>query len=475
MSDNITQIAYLLGAAILILGLKRLSGVKTARRGNQLAALGMLVAVATALVEVGKIDYGYVIAGLVVGTLVGVVLATRVQMTSMPELVALFNGLGGAASALVALSVMFDWLNTSGEMNNVSDSMGVSWTISVVASIIIGALTLTGSLVAYMKLDGKMSGNPVLLPGRHVINGLVFLGTLACAGYLGSQADSASTTTLCVVGVTALSLALGWLLVIPIGGADMPVVISLLNSYSGIAAAMTGFVLHNNLLIISGSLVGASGLILTRIMCKAMNRSLANVLFGGFGAEETSGGGGGGQKGYTTVKECAPDEAAAILESSGSVVFVPGYGLAVAQAQHAIRELAEFLEEKGVSVKYAIHPVAGRMPGHMNVLLAEANVPYEQLIEMDDINPEFKNTDVAIVVGANDVVNPLARNATDSPIYGMPILDVDQARTTFIIKRSLSPGFAGIDNPLFEAENSLMIFGDAKGVLEQMTKDLREL
>ena len=474
MTETITQIAYLLAATILIIGLKKLSGVKTARRGNQLAALGMLIAVVTSLIEVGKIDYGYVIAGLVVGGLLGAILATRVQMTSMPELVALFNGLGGAASALVALSVVFGWMDSSTDQN-VSQAMGADWTVTVLASIVIGCVTMSGSLVAYLKLDGKMSGNPVLLPARHLLNGVVFLGTIGCAVYLGATSETDSTNTLCVAGISVLALLLGWLLVIPIGGADMPVVISLLNSYSGLAAAMTGFVLHNNLLIISGSLVGASGLILTRIMCKAMNRSLANVLFGGFGAEESGGGGGSGQSGYTTVKECTSDEAAPILESAASVVFVPGYGLAVAQAQHAIRELAELLEGKGISVKYAIHPVAGRMPGHMNVLLAEANVPYEQLIEMDDINPEFKNTDVSIVVGANDVVNPLARDATDSPIYGMPILNVDESRTTFVIKRSLSPGFAGIDNPLFEADNSLMVYGDAKAVLEQLTKDLREM
>jgi len=331
-------------------------------------------------------------------------------------------------------------------------------------------VTLTGSLVAYAKLAGKMTGNPILLPGRHILNLLLFIFALVVAGMLAFGSYSGTFVLGLCLAVLAASLILGVLAVIPIGGADMPVVISLLNSYSGIAAAMTGFVLRNNLLIVSGSLVGASGIILSEIMCKAMNRSLGNVLIGGFGGDTS----GGGSEGYTNIKQSSPEEMAMILEDAESVVFVPGYGLAVAQAQHVTKELANLLEKHGSKVSYAIHPVAGRMPGHMNVLLAEADVPYEQLIEMDDINPEFKTTDVAIILGANDVVNPAAINDPNSPIAGMPILNVHEARTVFIIKRSLSPGFAGIRNELFDYDNAIMVFGDAKKVLTEVVNEVKE-
>ena len=471
MNDTVLTLLYLVASVFFIFGVKRLSGVRTAAQGNQLAACGMLIAVIVTLVAHGGISWPWVIAGLVIGGGVGAVLAKRVAMTEMPELVGFFNGMGGIASALVAVSVVWEWSADGVGSISGDPAFGVSGVISIALSVLVGSVTFTGSLVAFFKLSGKMSGNPILIPGRHAINVLLLAGALAL-GFWFATGEGSNNVRMAVLAVAALAFLLGWLLVIPIGGADMPVVISLLNSYSGIAAAMTGFVLHNSLLIISGSLVGASGLILTQIMCKAMNRSLANVLFGGFGAED-SGGGGGGQSGYTKVKSCTADEAAMILENANSVIFVPGYGLAVAQAQHVVKEISDLLESRGTNVKHAIHPVAGRMPGHMNVLLAEAQVPYEQLVEMDDINPEFKNTDVAIVVGANDVVNPVARDAKDSPIYGMPILNCDEVRTCFIIKRSLSPGFAGIDNPLFEADNSLMIFGDAKKVLEDLAKEIK--
>jgi len=346
--------------------------------------------------------------------------------------------------------------------------------VTVVLSIFIGALTLSGSVVAFLKLSGRIGGKPVLLPGRHVANALLTLGALGVGGWMAFALTAPAEISTAVITIGAVSLVLGVMLVIPIGGADMPVVISLLNSYSGIAAAMTGFVLNQNLLIIAGALVGSSGLILTRIMCVAMNRTLANVIFGGFGADQTTGGGGGSDE-YTNVRSGSAEDAALILESAESVIFAPGYGLAVAQAQHTVRELADLLEKNGAEVRYAIHPVAGRMPGHMNVLLAEADVPYEKLVEMDRINPEFKQTDVVIVVGGNDVVNPAALNDPTSPIAGMPILEVYHAKSVMMIKRSLSPGFAGIKNELFEYDNTMMVFGDAKQVLQEMVAEMKGL
>jgi H+-translocating NAD(P) transhydrogenase subunit beta len=471
------QLAYLFSAILFIFGLKRLGKVRTARSGNTMAALAMLIAVVATLIEMGLVDYRWIIAGFAVGGLIGVVAAIKVPMTSMPEMVAVFNGFGGGASALVALSVV--WLNVVelGKQGTLSSVMGVEGAngpavaTTVAASILIGGVTLSGSVVAYLKLSERIGGRPVLLPARHVINSLLLIGALGFGAHLGFFGAEPAAIEMAAIVLVGISLALGVLLVIPIGGADMPVVISLLNSYSGVAASATGFVLGNNLLIISGALVGAAGLILTKIMCVAMNRSLTNVVFGGFGAEPEAVAGPG--SGYKNVRSASPEEASMVLEESRSVVFVPGYGMAVAQAQHAVRELASMLEQRGIVVKYAIHPVAGRMPGHMNVLLAEADVPYEQLVEMDDINPELRETDVAIVLGANDVVNPAAKDDKTSPIYGMPIIEVYEARTVFVLKRSLGAGFAGIKNDLFEKDNTLMVFGDAKKVLQSIIVELK--
>jgi NAD(P) transhydrogenase subunit beta len=435
---TIVQILYLLSAVLFIYGIKGLTRVRTARRGNLLASTAMLVAVVATLLGMGVVDYRWIIAGIVIGGGIGAVAAVKVRMTSMPEMVAIFNGCGGIASSLVALSVVWTESVEPDTVGTLADVLGGSSALTVGLSILVGGLTFSGSLIAYAKLAGKMRGEPVLLPGRHVMNAALLLGALGlglAAAYAVADPGMVGTLSL---GVLAVSLVLGVMLVIPIGGADRPVVISLLISYSGIAAAMTGFVLGNNLLIISGALVGASGLILTKIMCVAMNRSLANVLFGGFGAQPSEGGGGSASDEYGVVRSFSAEDAALVLETAESVIFVPGYGLAVAQAQHTVKELATLLEGRGVKVRYAIHPVAGRMPGHMNVLLAEADVPYEQLVEMERINADFKNTDVVIVVGANDVVNPAAERTPGSPIWGMPVLQVWEAQTVVVIKRSPS-------------------------------------
>ena len=470
-SSNLVAAAYLVSAVLFIVGMKRMTKVRTARAGNAYAAVAMFVAIAATLIDIGTVDYSWMIAGVVIGGAIGGIAAVRVPMTKMPEMVAIFNGFGGGSSALVALSVLWSSVIEPGTAGSGADILGGAAATTLVLSVMIGSLTMTGSVVAYLKLAEVISGNAILLPGRHVLNAVLLLGGLGMGAYITVAAGTPMEIQNGVLAVTIAALLLGVFLVIPIGGADMPVVISLLNSYSGVAASATGFVLGNNLLIISGALVGAAGLILTQIMCVAMNRSLANVIFGGFGAEESGGGGGGGE--YVNVTSAGAEEAAMMLEDAESVIFVPGYGLAVAQAQHAVRELASVLEARGATVRYAIHPVAGRMPGHMNVLLAEADVPYEQLIEMDIINPEFKDTDVAIVIGANDVVNPAAENDKTSPIYGMPILTVHDARTVFVIKRSLGAGFAGIKNELFEANNTNMVFGDAKKVITALTQELK--
>ncbi|MDD9940293.1 MAG: NAD(P)(+) transhydrogenase (Re/Si-specific) subunit beta [Myxococcales bacterium] len=473
LADNFSALLYLISAVMFIFGLKRLGRVRTARGGNQVAASAMLLAIVATLLDLEIVDYRWIVGGMVLGGLVGAVAATKVAMTAMPEMVAIFNGFGGAASVLVALAVVWQEVIEREVVGAPLEVLGGTAAVTIGLSILIGAVTLSGSLIAYLKLQGKLKrGQPIMLPGRHLINLALGLGALVFAAqFVGaSAAGEAQTSTLSLAG---LSLALGILLVIPIGGADMPVVVSLLNSYSGMAASATGFVLGNNLLIISGALVGASGLILTQIMCVAMNRSLLNVLVGGFG--ETDSGGGGGADEYTSVKSCGAEEAAMMLETAESCIIVPGYGLAVAQAQHIVREMADLLIGRGTKVTYAIHPVAGRMPGHMNVLLAEADVPYEQLVEMDAINPEFKTTDVVIVLGANDVVNPAAIDDKASPIYGMPILNAHEARSVFVVKRSLSPGYAGIKNGLFELDNTTMIFGDAKKVIQAVANELKEL
>ncbi len=469
--QEIAQLIYLASAVLFILGLKRMTRVKHARGGNLLSAVAMLLAVVGALLEYDIIHYTWLLAGAVVGGAIGAVAAVRVPMTSMPEMVAIFNGFGGAASSFVALAYLWERVVEAERAGSLADVVDTAPAVTLFLSIIVGGVTLSGSVVAYLKLAERIKGAPILLPGRHVINALLLVGSLTAGVYMSFFTATPVDNELMGIVLGVASLALGVLLVIPIGGADMPVVISLLNSYSGVAAAATGFIINNNVLIISGAMVGAAGLILTQIMCVAMNRSLANVVFGGFGAEDTSGAGGGE---YTNVTSCGVEEAAMILENATSMIVVPGYGLAVAQAQHAVRELADLLEKNGCTVRYAIHPVAGRMPGHMNVLLAEADIPYEQLVEMEAINPEFATTDVALVLGANDVVNPAALTDDKSPIYGMPILEVHNAQTVFVVKRSLGSGFAGVKNELFERDNTMMVFGDAKKVLQGMSAQLKE-
>ncbi len=471
--STVVPIIYLLSTILFIFGIKRLSKVKTARQGNTLAAVGMLLAIVGALLELGTVDYRWIAGGMIVGTIIGAAFAIRVQMTSMPEMVALFNGFGGIASALVATSVYWELVVQQGASDTVAAVVGTAEAITVMLSILIGGITFTGSIVALMKLQGSLKkGQPILLPGRHFITFGLLLALIAFGvmAVLAAGGDSILWVLLLAGG----ALILGILLTIPIGGADMPVVVSLLNSYSGVAASMAGFVIGNPLLIIGGAMVGAAGLILTQIMCVAMNRSLLNVLVGGFGVVD-SGSSVGGSDEYTSVTSCGPEEAAMVLEDAESVIFVPGYGLAVAQAQHAVRELADLLKARGTKVTYGIHPVAGRMPGHMNVLLAEADVPYEELLEMDVINPEFRSTDVVIILGANDVVNPAASKDPSSPIAGMPILNAHEARSVFVVKRSLSPGYAGIKNELFEYDNTMMIFGDAKKVLQGLIAEVKEL
>ena len=455
---NYSNIFYVLASVLFILGIKKLSHPKTARNGNFIAASGMLIAILATLLSYGKIDLQMILVGMLIGSIIGATFALKVEMTQMPQMVAIFNGFGGSASALVAAA---EFLKT-GDIS--AFTMG-----TIVVSIFVGTLTFTGSFIAFGKLQGFISGQPIVFPGQQVINALFALGLLILGFYLVQEPNEMNF----FYGVIIISAILGITLTIPIGGADMPVVISLLNSYSGIAAAATGFVLVNNVLIISGALVGASGLIVTNIMCKGMNRSLANVIFGAVGLEQESSQGGSGKQ--VSIKSYSTEEAAMIFDAAEKIIVVPGYGLAVAQAQHAIREVAEFLESKDKQVLYAIHPVAGRMPGHMNVLLAEANIPYEQLKDLDEVNPEFEDCDVALVLGANDVVNPAARHDTSSPIYGMPILDVDKSRTVIINKRTMNTGFAGIQNELFGFDNSIMVFGDAKDMLQQLLKDLKEL
>ena len=458
MNEALINLAYLVASALFILGLKGLAHPRTAVRGNLLGALGMLIAIVATLTKSGIVEWTWIFAGIILGSFVGAVLAQKIQMTAMPQLVALFNGSGGLASVLVA-----------GEALHSSTAPDLQMLVATATSGLVGALTFCGSLVAFAKLQELVSGNPVLLPGRHVINVVLALSTIVLSVML--VLDPGNVMLYWVV--VLVGAVFGITLTIPIGGADMPVVIALLNSYSGVAAAATGFVLSNNMLIIAGSLVGASGLILTSIMCKAMNRSLANVMFAGVGSEVTSGP--SSDDVYAgKIKATSAEEIAMLLEVARRVVFVPGYGMAVAQAQHAVRTLGNLLEQKGVDVEYAIHPVAGRMPGHMNVLLAEADVPYDKLREMDDINPTFDQTDVVIIIGANDVVNPLARTDPQSPIAGMPILDVDKAKTVIMIKRSLSPGFAGIPNPLFALDNTLMFFADGRKAVQDIISAVKE-
>jgi len=459
--DQLINLAYLVAAVLFIMGLKGLSSPKSAVRGNVTGAIGMLIAIVATLVEKQVLSFGWIIAGMVVGGGIGAYIARTVKMTAMPQMVALLNGFGGGASMLVALS---QFIITPAK------ERPVEWLVALMLSALIGSVTLTGSVVAWAKLEG-FAEQAMKLPKQGLIRAALGLAVVALSVLFVWQGSGWILVLLVLV-----ALALGILLVIAIGGADMPVVIALLNSYSGLAAAATGFVLLNNGLIISGSLVGASGIILSQIMCKAMNRSLGSVLFGGAMVSDEQMASIPGKEFYEgKVKSCSAEEVAMLLEDAQRVVIAPGYGLAVAQAQYVTEELATKLEARGIDVKYAIHPVAGRMPGHMNVLLAEAKVPYEKLVEMDQINPEFSQTDVTIVLGANDVTNPAARDDASSPIYGMPILEVDKSRTVIVVKRSLSPGFAGIPNQLFINENTMMLFGDAKAVLQDLIAAVNDL
>jgi NAD(P) transhydrogenase subunit beta len=455
-----TEVVYLASAVAFIVGLKLLGAPRTARTGNRIAATGMLAAIVTTLVSNDIVGWWTVVAGLVVGAALGAWFALRVQMTAMPELVAAFNGFGGIASALVAAVAV---------VQSDLDAFAAETSVSILLSIVIGSVTFTGSFVAFGKLQGAIPGRPIAFPGQHIVNGLLAAALVGVSIWAGIVGEAAGYW---VVG--GIAFVMGVLGVIPIGGADMPVVVSLLNSLSGLAAAAAGFAIESNALIIGGALVGAAGLILTLQMTEAMNRSLGNVLFAGFGAVDSTGSG-SSAIGARPVKRATADDVAIALGYAESVMVVPGYGLAVAQAQHAARELADALEARGITVHYAIHPVAGRMPGHMNVLLAEADVPYEQLLDIEQAGPMLPRTDVALILGANDVVNPSARDDATSAIYGMPILEVDRASRVIVVKRSLSPGFAGIDNPLFYDDSTLMFFGDAKGALEETIAALKKI
>lgn len=469
-TDDWFALLYLLAAMLFAMGLKMLSNIRIAAQGNLVSAAGMLLACATTLFLVTHrytganyyMSFALISGAVAIGAIIGLLLAMKVPMTGMPQMVALLNGFGGAASLLVACGGYMAKEKAGGQDWNVLLATGLA--------SLIGGVTFTGSLIAFAKLQNLITGRPVLFPMQKVINALLLIASvvLICILVANPEAEMALAV------IAMLALILGILLVIPIGGADMPVVISLLNSYSGLAASMAGFVLDNQALIITGALVGASGLILTNIMCKAMNRSLGNVLFGGVGAVRRQAASAGGVVDQGVAQESSIEDAAIVLDAASRVVVVPGYGMAVAQAQHNVKDLAGALQQRGVAVKYAIHPVAGRMPGHMNVLLAEAGVDYDQLCDLETINPQFDQTDVALVIGANDVTNPAARHTTDSPIYGMPILDVDKARTVFVIKRSLNPGFAGIENELYFRPNCRMLFGDAKKVTGDLVAELGE-
>lgn len=432
-----------------------LSSPKTARKGNFYSAFGMLIAICATLIQKEIISYNLIIIGLLAGSAIGAYLAITVKMTQIPQMVGLLNGYGGLASTLVGIS----------EYARLFPTPGLYDSSTIVITIIIGAITFSGSLAAYAKLEGILSGQPITYPFQKTLNLFQLLAIIFASAFVLMHPEN----FVFFITIVLISFLLGILLVLPIGGADMPVVICLLNSYSGMAGCAAGFVLSNYCLIITGALVGASGIILTNIMCKAMNRSMLNVMFGTFGKTESS----QGEAKKASVQGYAPDDAIIVLENASLVIIVPGYGLAVAQAQHNVRELADILEKKGATVKYAIHPVAGRMPGHMNILLAEANIPYEKLYEMDDINQEFESADIALVVGANDVTNPAAKNNPKSPIYGMPILEVEKAKTVIFLKRSMAPGFAGIENELFLLPKTMMLFGDAKDTLVKLTNLLK--
>jgi NAD(P) transhydrogenase subunit beta len=462
--DAVIDISYIVAAVLFIVGLKRLSHPSTARQGNWLSALGMGVAIVATLFIDGLHNHLLIIIGLVIGAALSVYPSRVVKMTAMPQMVAIFNGMGGATAALVAI-VEFQH----------KDLIPTGESISIVLGVIIGSISFTGSAIAFAKLQELMSGRPITYPSQQVINAVIGVAVVALAVLTVILGDAGLARVLIIL-LFAAALVLGVLVVLPIGGADMPVVIAILNSLTGVAAALTGFIMNNQAMVVAGALVGASGSLLTYLMAKAMNRSVTNVLFGAFGAVTATAGGGGGAAGEELpMREATPDDAAVPLAYAERVIIVPGYGLAVAQAQHIVRELAEVLEDRGVNVKYAIHPVAGRMPGHMNVLMAEANVPYEDLREMDEINDDFAAADVAIVVGANDVTNPAARTDPSSPIYGMPVLNVDQAKSILVLKRGRGSGFAGIENELFTNPKTSMLFGDAKDSLSALVSAVKEV
>jgi NAD(P) transhydrogenase subunit beta len=469
VNANLAALAYLASGVLFILTLRGLSSPVTSRRGNMLGMIGMALAIATALATLaaqGLLDpvtIGLMLGGVIIGGSIGAVIARRVQMTAMPQLVAAFHSLVGLAACLVAVAAIY-----APAAYGIAEGSGIKLEslIELSLGVAIGAITFTGSIIAFAKLNGNMSGAPILLPARHVINILVGLAVVTLIVTLVMSGGEAKWAFWAIVG---LSLVAGITLIIPIGGADMPVVISMLNSYSGWAAAALGFTLANTTLIITGALVGSSGAILSYIMCKGMNRSFVSVILGGFGGETA---GPAGKVETRPVKQGSAEDAAFIMKNASKVIIVPGYGMAVAQAQHALREMADRLKAEGVEIKYAIHPVAGRMPGHMNVLLAEANVPYDEVFELDDINAEFPTADVAFVIGANDVTNPAAKTDPQSPIYGMPILDVEKARTVLFVKRGMGSGYAGVENELFFRDNTMMLFGDAKKMVESILKAL---
>lgn len=459
-TESFIPYLYIAASVLFIFGLKMLSKAATSRKGNAISAVGMLLAIVATLLKVG-LHFEWILLGCVIGTVIGAAAARLVKMTAMPEMVGLFNGFGGLASLLVG------WAEFH-KLFVASAGKPIFTLIAIALTVIIGGVTFTGSMIAYAKLAEKMNSAPILFKGQQAANAFVLLLALAASVLFCGLFSGAPWIYLAFIGAVLASLVLGVLVTIPIGGADMPVVIALLNSYSGVAACAAGFVIMNNVLIVAGALVGASGLILTSIMCRAMNRSLANVMFAGVGASVPSGKAFHGEAKTTSVQD-----AYLMLEAASSVVFVPGYGMAVAQAQHAVRELGNLLEANGCDVKYCVHPVAGRMPGHMNVLLAEADVPYDQLVEPQDVNPLIANVDVAVVIGANDVVNPAAREK-GTALYGMPIIDVDKARVCIVLKRSLKPGFAGVDNPLFFSPNTRMLLGDAKASISAVVAEFKE-
>lgn len=461
--SNITSYLYLVASVCFILSLRGLASPTSARRGNFLGMIGMTVAVGTTMVSQKVLSYDLIIAGLVLGAGIGVIIARSIAMTALPQLVAAFHSLVGLAAVMVAAAAFY---------NPEAFDIGPIGFIKTGALIemglgtAIGSLTFTGSIVAFLKLQGILSGKPLRFPGQHMMNALLLLSILIILGVF-----AAYQTTAAFWAIVFLSFALGFLLILPIGGADMPVIVSMLNSYSGWAACGIGFTLHNPLLIVTGALVGASGAILSYIMCKGMNRSIINVILGGFGSQTSSSVAGADEE-ERPVKAGSAEDAAFLMQNADSVIIVPGYGMAVAQAQHALKEMVSVLKEKGVRVRFAIHPVAGRMPGHMNVLLAEANIPYEDVLELDEINNDFSSTDVAFVIGANDVTNPAAKTDPESPIYGMPILDVMESKTVLFVKRSMSPGYAGVQNELFFKDNTMMLFGDAKKMCESIVKSI---